>query len=149
MGIRDWSSDVCSSELLPAIEQGLLAAVESGHRTRIEAVEALEQGEPIDRCRLEQLLVEGAVKVPLAPERRGEALEQVVKRAAAIILLLCEQGRGRQRVGQRMAGRGMEERSEEHTSELQSLMRISYAVFCLHKKLNRCYRHNNTLAKDH
>src|SRR3546814_10371875 len=28
----------------------------------------------------------------------------------------------------------MEERSEEHTSELQSLMRISYAVFCLKKK---------------
>src|SRR3546814_3391662 len=27
-------------------------------------------------------------------------------------------------------------RSEEHTSELQSLMRISYAFFCLHKKLN-------------
>src|SRR3546814_3683052 len=27
-----------------------------------------------------------------------------------------------------------ENRSEEHTSELQSLMRISYAVFCLHKK---------------
>src|SRR3546814_2034001 len=30
--------------------------------------------------------------------------------------------------------RGMAERSEEHTSELQSLMRISYAVFCLKKK---------------
>src|SRR3546814_3736983 len=29
------------------------------------------------------------------------------------------------------------ERSEEHTSELQSLMRISYAVFCLKKKTNR------------
>src|SRR3546814_3577372 len=29
----------------------------------------------------------------------------------------------------------MDERSEEHTSELQSLMRISYAVFCLKKKL--------------
>src|SRR3546814_2982070 len=28
-------------------------------------------------------------------------------------------------------------RSEEHTSELQSLMRISYAVFCLHKKKNQ------------
>src|SRR3546814_1454037 len=28
------------------------------------------------------------------------------------------------------------ERSEEHTSELQSLMRISYAVFCLKKKIN-------------
>src|SRR3546814_6313189 len=30
--------------------------------------------------------------------------------------------------------RGDEDRSEEHTSELQSLMRISYAVFCLKKK---------------
>src|SRR3546814_1063398 len=29
------------------------------------------------------------------------------------------------------------ERSEEHTSELQSLMRISYAVFCLKKKMHR------------
>src|SRR3546814_9188083 len=32
------------------------------------------------------------------------------------------------------AGEPVEERSEEHTSELQSLMRISYAVFCLKKK---------------
>src|SRR3546814_8750414 len=32
------------------------------------------------------------------------------------------------------ANRVMENRSEEHTSELQSLMRISYAVFCLKKK---------------
>src|SRR3546814_8908358 len=32
------------------------------------------------------------------------------------------------------AGRAEEMRSEEHTSELQSLMRISYAVFCLKKK---------------
>src|SRR3546814_15101307 len=31
-------------------------------------------------------------------------------------------------------GKGNEDRSEEHTSELQSLMRISYAVFCLKKK---------------
>src|SRR3546814_5814916 len=30
-----------------------------------------------------------------------------------------------------------EARSEEHTSELQSLMRISYAVFCLKKKINK------------
>src|SRR3546814_6596134 len=30
----------------------------------------------------------------------------------------------------------LQERSEEHTSELQSLMRISYAVFCLKKKKN-------------
>src|SRR3546814_9628872 len=31
---------------------------------------------------------------------------------------------------------GLTNRSEEHTSELQSLMRISYAVFCLKKKIN-------------
>src|SRR3546814_5407221 len=35
-------------------------------------------------------------------------------------------------------------RSEEHTSELQSLMRISYAVFCLKKKNKTPYLHNNT-----
>src|SRR3546814_2877357 len=34
-------------------------------------------------------------------------------------------------------------RSEEHTSELQSLMRISYAVFCLKKKTKH-YTHNDT-----
>src|SRR3546814_1132694 len=33
-----------------------------------------------------------------------------------------------------VADRADQERSEEHTSELQSLMRISYAVFCLNKK---------------
>src|SRR3546814_7064485 len=34
-------------------------------------------------------------------------------------------------------------RSEEHTSELQSLMRISYAVFCLKKKTNKKIQKNN------
>src|SRR3546814_1887201 len=34
------------------------------------------------------------------------------------------------------AGKSFTKRSEEHTSELQSLMRISYAVFCLKKKKN-------------
>src|SRR3546814_3736477 len=36
-------------------------------------------------------------------------------------------------------GVGMGYRSEEHTSELQSLMRISYAVFCLKKKTNKTH----------
>src|SRR3546814_6229825 len=35
-------------------------------------------------------------------------------------------------------------RSEEHTSELQSLMRTSYAVFCLKKKTNKTTEHKNT-----
>src|SRR3546814_4556489 len=44
---------------------------------------------------------------------------------------------------ERVAGGGGEiafQRSEEHTSELQSLMRISYAVFCLKKKINALYK---------
>src|SRR3546814_5982081 len=38
------------------------------------------------------------------------------------------------------------DRSEEHTSDLQSLMRISYAVFCLKtKNKNKPYRHNSSI----
>src|SRR3546814_4340341 len=40
----------------------------------------------------------------------------------------------------RRPGAGTRPRSEEHTSELQSLMRISYAVFCLKKKNKTCSR---------
>src|SRR3546814_7965066 len=45
-------------------------------------------------------------------------------------------------------GRQLFVRSEEHTSELQSLMRISYAVFCLKKK-NKKIRKNKQLTKLH
>src|SRR3546814_3458322 len=52
--------------------------------------------------------------------RHGRALRQVDRTACRrIAALACARTRGR---------------SEEHTSELQSLMRISYAVFCLKKK---------------
>src|SRR3546814_4919046 len=40
-------------------------------------------------------------------------------------------------------------RSEEHTSELQSLMRISYAVFCLKKKITNIYTLHNYLLYTH
>src|SRR3546814_5546184 len=44
--------------------------------------------------------------------------------------------------------RNRNERSEEHTSELQSLMRISYAVFCLKKKKKNTYtQYNNAVHK--
>src|SRR3546814_6917711 len=49
--------------------------------------------------------------------RRGEAVRHVVANVVDIALHVLGDGR-----------------SEEHTSELQSLMRISYAVFCLKKK---------------
>src|SRR3546814_7590048 len=50
-------------------------------------------------------------------------------------------GIGKFGVGKNMVvkrrSKGTPDRSEEHTSELQSLMRISYAVFCLKKKKNK------------
>src|SRR3546814_10205773 len=46
---------------------------------------------------------------------------------------------------------GIEDRSEEHTSELQSLMRISYAVFCLKKKIimteKKSLKNKTTMSK--
>src|SRR3546814_5066177 len=43
---------------------------------------------------------------------------------------------------------GSRKRSEEHTSELQSLMRISYAVFCLKKKKQRYNRKQSIQVND-
>src|SRR3546814_5604252 len=40
-------------------------------------------------------------------------------------------------------------RSEEHTSELQSLMRISYAVFCLKKKKTKAQQHRRSTVRLH
>src|SRR3546814_1548904 len=49
----------------------------------------------------------------------------------------------------RLRGPPAEIRSEEHTSELQSLMRISYAVFCLKKKINKptSYQHTKHILQ--
>src|SRR3546814_7322000 len=55
------------------------------------------------------------------------------------------QGEGYVLRAARSAGPQEEARSEEHTSELQSLMRISYAVFCLKKKIHN----NNTNTTKH
>src|SRR3546814_8152895 len=49
----------------------------------------------------------------------------------------------------RLVGHGVfPSRSEEHTSELQSLMRISYAVFCLKKKTRTTSTTKNTTEKN-
>src|SRR3546814_16549925 len=61
----------------------------------------------------------------------GDALGEVsVFVAEGFVLRDQRDGRGRKHI----AYFGHDTRSEEHTSELQSLMRISYAVFCLKKK---------------
>src|SRR3546814_7460931 len=52
--------------------------------------------------------------------------------------------------GKQVAKSNIRERSEEHTSELQSLMRISYAVFCLKKKkLTHDTIHNHVTTTQH
>src|SRR3546814_8865617 len=129
MRISDWSSDVCSSDLA----DGGAAAVEKARRVvdrrrEIGDVVLVGQHLPVHR----HLLT--AVVGPLA-HRDGDAaaagggdggdhrgLAEGAGKAAHLQVELLRRDRGG----------GV--RSEEHTSELQSLMRISYAVFCLKKK---------------
>src|SRR3546814_8125865 len=58
------------------------------------------------------------------------------------------QAQGRSRAAKQHAPVDKEGRSEEHTSELQSLMRISYAVFCLKKKKKKQTTTNRTSDTD-
>src|SRR3546814_1171042 len=100
MRISDWSSDVCSSDLLLAVLRGL----------------------SLRRCAAWTGLARQTV-------RRWQAWLAGRHEVFAFHL--------RSRFGELgRAGELAEFRSEEHTSELQSLMRISYAVFCLKKKNN-------------
>src|SRR3546814_8031825 len=109
MRISDWSSDVCSSDLLGA-QRGQRLDQHGGLDRHVQRAD--------DACALQRL-------------RRAEFLAQGhqaghfgfgdVDLAAAVI-------------GQRDVADHIVFRSEEHTSELQSLMRNSYAVFCLKKK---------------
>src|SRR3546814_8695325 len=63
--------------------------------------------------------------------RRGMTFAQ----EAAVFSVMACRGRAGTALGRAILERfGPDHRSEEHTSELQSLMRISYAVFCLKKK---------------
>src|SRR3546814_4117373 len=67
---------------------------------------------------------------------RGGRAREAIARGFRLARQICRRECGAQGVGQTGGGRlhGRFDRSEEHTSELQSLMRISYAVFCLKKK---------------
>src|SRR3546814_7330133 len=104
MRISNWSSDVCSSDL---------GSTQYGKRDRHRRPAAAHQQVRPDGSH-------GASPSGIADLRRkGRHILQAIK-----------PWRGRSRPDQRLAF----ERSEEHTSELQSLMRNSYAVFCLKKK---------------
>src|SRR3546814_2823574 len=108
MRISDWSSDVCSSDLCDSTGC-------SHYDTDIAAAVdvAVQNGAKV-------------INLSLGGASPGSAFVSAIARAAdqGIIVVIA-------------AGNESEaNRSEEHTSELQSLMRISYAVFCLKKKTN-------------
>src|SRR3546814_6274970 len=115
MRISDWSSDVCSSDLLAEgfRRAALWRDADTGPFDRSEVHTAQSQLDARDLARRSRHLF----RRPLpSMERQRPDRRPVVGSAGA--------SRHRWRV----------RRSEEHTSELQSLMRISYAVFCLKKK---------------
>src|SRR3546814_6835312 len=123
MRISDWSSDVCSSDLV------LHRAPEGPGARRQRADPAVR----LRRLRdLADPVVLGHGRQGLAGARRRVRGRQHPRRWRIRPALAPGRAEGKAAQGLR----GLRRRSEEHTSELQSLMRISYAVFCLKKKNN-------------
>src|SRR3546814_7401517 len=128
MRISDWSSDVCSSDLLCESRLASALSKNAGRRDRgtgdrrlclcLDAVGGLFPvgGAVRHRARLHVPGDAGA-----AQHRREQRAPASADRRRA---RLCGAEQARPR-------------SEEHTSELQSLMRISYAVFCLKTKKDK------------
>src|SRR3546814_2687868 len=118
MRSSDWSSDVCSSDLVGGVVIG-----RDCFRVAIDhdgLVTILAQGE---RCVHAAVVELDALPDPVRAAAEHDDLVAVGRLGLALVL-----------VGRVEIGGGGRERSEEPTSELQSLMRISYAVFCLKKK---------------
>src|SRR3546814_7765225 len=113
MRISDWSSDVCSSDLQ-------LTAFYNGQRPMMMAVTAAGV--------VLALLIAILITV-LTITRPITRITGTMRKLADGDLGTAVDGAERSDAIGAMA-----RRSEEHTSELQSLMRISYAVFCLNKK---------------
>src|SRR3546814_5280921 len=119
MRISDWSSDVCSSDLLATSEYIAGADYTIADMAIWPWYGALAKGLVYDAG--EFLQVQDYKHVQ-------RWTNQIAARPAV------KRGRMVNRAVGDPANQLHERRSEEHTSELQSLMRISYAVFCLKKK---------------
>src|SRR3546814_10096050 len=113
MRISDWSSYVCSSDLQAGRPRNLLRA--HGRQQQPKAF-FLPRGELLDRHS----------KTP-----------RCTPRDPALAVCTVQLAHDRSPFISASAPFLAPRRSEEHTSELQSLMRISYAVFCLKKKKTR------------
>src|SRR3546814_9176589 len=130
MRISDWSSDVCSSDLLRK---------NGGGMDTVDTIisQLVPQGSPLSGS-FDRPSGKSTTHVSPAPSgarRFGDTKPLYIltsKRtfSAAEALAYDLQALKRATIV------GEVTRSEEHTSELQSLMRISYAVFCLKKKTN-------------
>src|SRR3546814_3024312 len=132
MRISDWSSDVCSSDLVELVRERRRHLADRHHPRgeqqlfllRLARVERLDALADVDRGQQRQRL---AVVLRLAPVQRIPA--PAVRRAHFGGFGVVERAVAQPR--QQLLALA---RSEEHTSELQSLMRISYAVFCFKNK---------------
>src|SRR3546814_6545345 len=116
MRISDWSSDVCSSDLFSAFE---LTRYAYPLLTRHAVSSVVNVGSVSGETHVRSGTPYGMTKAAMHQMTRNLAVEW------------AEDG---VRVNAVAPWYIRTRRSEEHTSELQSLMRISYAVFCLKKK---------------
>src|SRR3546814_3199930 len=119
MRISDWSSDVCSSDL-PHHEYW-----ERHSKGEIKEIIRFDRNSPL-------FSREALTEVDLLAIPKERFPEYETRLAYAKALKNAPRGRRSGTKAQAI----IDDRSEEHTSELQSLMRISYAVFCLKKKNN-------------
>src|SRR3546814_1054673 len=126
MRISDWSSDVCSSDLLADTAPLGAWSVEA----RVD-----RDGEPLGRLgfHVEEFIPE-RLKIELAADAPALHPDRPVTVTATARFLYGPPAAD-------LDGSAEMTRSEEHTSELQSLMRISYAVFCLKKKTTKPIKH--------
>src|SRR3546814_7427012 len=126
MRISDWISDAFSSDLL---ERRVRQDDDIEILAKLPGVELPR----IDDRERKFMLVED----PAHPSGRHQPAVDVDERDPRTLHRGAVADRRRCRafdIEPEFAGRSLDDRSEEHTSELQSLMRISYAVFCLKKQ---------------
>src|SRR3546814_8037686 len=124
MRISDWSSDVCSSDLLEIVR--VLGDANGGGTLR--SATATEERNLLWKAR-HHLLWASRSMVPEAQAWITDICVPISRLAEAI-------SRAETMIEASGLFAPILGRSEEHTSELQSLMRISYAVFCLKQKHN-------------
>src|SRR3546814_4744372 len=130
MRISDWSSDVCSSDLGQSGELRARGNPFGTVRVIGSTAERLE-GRAMNA---DDMKVETFACVFDAIADTPEEATELRTRADLMRGITARVKSWDVPLGEAAKRLGLTPRSEEHTSELQSLMRISYAVFCLKKK---------------